>query len=233
VLRRITRRGGQLHRELDERGIDVHLAAFALQRGEFLRAAHRGYRVFGSGDALDDDEFLHLGRIADQDLHHEAVDLRLGQRIRALGLDRVLRRHHEERIGTLCDSPAIVTWRSCMTSSSALCTLAGARLISSASSRLVNTGPERGRELAGLLAVDARSHQVGGHEVRRELDPAEGAADRSRQGFHGKRLGEARHAFDQQVPLRQHRHHDALQEMVLADDDFLDLVEDFLHCCSG
>src|SRR4051812_16068631 len=35
----------------------------------------------------------------------------------------------------------MVTWRSCMTSRSALCTLAGARLISSASSRLQNTGP--------------------------------------------------------------------------------------------
>jgi hypothetical protein len=35
----------------------------------------------------------------------------------------------------------MVTWRSCITSSSALCTLAGARLISSASSRLANTGP--------------------------------------------------------------------------------------------
>ena len=43
--------------------------------------------------------------------------------------------------GTLCVSPAIVTCRSCITSSSALCTLAGARLISSARSRCVNTGP--------------------------------------------------------------------------------------------
>src|SRR6478735_5492764 len=43
--------------------------------------------------------------------------------------------------GTLWVSPAIVTCRSCITSSSALCTLAGARLISSARSRCVNTGP--------------------------------------------------------------------------------------------
>src|SRR3989344_827012 len=42
--------------------------------------------------------------------------------------------------GTLWVSPAIVTWRSCITSSRALCTLAGARLISSASSRWVKTG---------------------------------------------------------------------------------------------
>ena len=37
-------------------------------------------------------------RIPDDDLQHEAVDLRLGKRVRALGLDRVLRRHHEERL---------------------------------------------------------------------------------------------------------------------------------------
>ena len=36
---------------------------------------------------------------------------------------------------------AIVTWCSCITSSSALCTLAGARLISSASRKLQKTGP--------------------------------------------------------------------------------------------
>ena len=43
--------------------------------------------------------------------------------------------------GTRWVSRPIVTCCSCITSSSALCTLAGARLISSASSRLVNTGP--------------------------------------------------------------------------------------------
>ena len=43
--------------------------------------------------------------------------------------------------GTARVSRPMVTWRSCITSRSALCTLAGARLISSASSRLVCTGP--------------------------------------------------------------------------------------------
>ena len=47
--------------------------------------------------------------------------------------------------GTASDSPSSVTWRSCMTSSSAACVLAGARLISSASKRFVNTGPRRSR----------------------------------------------------------------------------------------
>ena len=33
---------------------------------------------------------------------------------------------------------------------------------------------ERGVELAGLLVVDARADEVGGHEVRRELNATEG-----------------------------------------------------------
>jgi hypothetical protein len=38
--------------------------------------------------------------VVDDDLEQEAVDLRLGQRVGALGLDRVLGRHDEERCGT-------------------------------------------------------------------------------------------------------------------------------------
>ncbi len=43
--------------------------------------------------------------------------------------------------GTGCVVSPIVTWCSCITSSSADCTFAGARLISSASRKFVNTGP--------------------------------------------------------------------------------------------
>ena len=68
-----------------------------------------------------------------------------------------------------------------------------------------------------------------GNEVGRELDPLERAADRARQRLHGERLGEAGHAFDQQVALREDRDQHALEKVVLADDDPLDLVEDALH----
>ena len=43
--------------------------------------------------------------------------------------------------GTGLVVPPIVTWRSCITSSRADCTFAGARLISSASRKLQKTGP--------------------------------------------------------------------------------------------
>jgi hypothetical protein len=74
-------------------------------------------------------------------LEHEAVHLRFGQGIGAFLLDRVLGGHDQERIGQREGFLPMVTWRSCMASSSALCTLAGARLISSARMMLANTGP--------------------------------------------------------------------------------------------
>jgi hypothetical protein len=78
---------------------------------------------------------------------------------------------------------------------------------------LVNTGP----------------NEVGGHEVGRELDALERAADRARERLDGQRLREARDAFDEQVPLREDRDEHALEERVLADDDLLDLVENALR----
>ena len=48
-----------------------------------------------------DVELFFLGRVADHDVEHEPVELRFGQRIGPLLLDRVLGRQHEERVGQL------------------------------------------------------------------------------------------------------------------------------------
>jgi hypothetical protein len=67
----------------------------------------------------------------------------------------------------------MVTCRSCMASSRALWTLAGARLISSARTRLAKIGPRWARELAGLRLEDHRADDVAGQQVGRELDALE------------------------------------------------------------
>src|SRR3990170_4504378 len=69
-------------------------------------------------------------------------------------------------------SPAMVTCRSCITSSSALCTLAG-----------------------------ARSHQVRGNEIGGELDAPERAMHCARERLDGQRLGEPRNPFHEEVAL--------------------------------
>src|SRR5581483_8558111 len=84
-------------------------------------------------------------------------------------------------------------------------------------------------ELAVPLVVDARPDEVGGHEIGRELHPLELARDRLSYGLHRERLREARHALDEEVPAREERDDDPLQEFVLSDDHLLDLEQEALH----
>ena len=51
----------------------------------------------------------------------------------------------------------------------------------------------------------------------------------SASGLDGHGLGEARHALDEDVAADEQRDDEPLQEVVLADDDLLDLVEQALH----
>ena len=55
---------------------------------------------------IHDHPLLVWRRIADDDLHHETVDLRFGQAVRALVLDRVLRRENREELGERMRLPA-------------------------------------------------------------------------------------------------------------------------------
>ena len=127
--------------------------------------------------------------------------------------------------GTGCVSPPIVTWRSCITSSSADCTLAGARLISSASRKLQKHRAELGVERAGVRAVDARADEIGRHEVGRELHAAEGAAEHLRGRLDRQRLGEPGDALEQEVAAGEQADEHALEHRVLTCDDALDLEQ--------
>jgi hypothetical protein len=80
-------------------------------------------------------------RIADADPQQEAVELRLRQRVGALVLDRVLGASTRNGRSSSRVPSSLVTWRSCIASSSAACVFGGARLISSPSRMCVKIGP--------------------------------------------------------------------------------------------
>ncbi len=92
-------------------------------------------------------------RHVERQLHEEAVELRLGQGVRALELDRVHRRGDEERVrqrsGRAVDADLAFLHRL----EECRLRLRGRRFTSSASSTFVNTGP-RGTEGAGRRVVD-------------------------------------------------------------------------------
>ena len=114
--------------------------------------------------------------------------------------------------------PPSDTWRSAITSSSADCTFAGARLISSASTKLANTGPSSTSKRSIEGAVDAGADDVRRQQVGRELDAGERAAERPGERRHHERLAEAGHAFEQAVPAGDERDEHPLEHPVLADD---------------
>ena len=84
---------------------------------------------------------------------------------------------------------------------------------------------ELGAELAVVGLPDAGADEVGGHEVGRELDAVEGAAEHVGERPHGQRLGEPGHALEQHVTAGQQRDEHALEHRVLADDDALALPQ--------
>ncbi len=99
-------------------------------------------------------------------------------------------------------SPSTDTCPSCIASSSAAWVFGGVRLISSASSTFVNTGPGAERELlrtADRTAQRHRAREVGGQHVGRELHAAEHDAERAGGRVGEQRLGDAGNAFEQHV----------------------------------
>ena len=115
-------------------------------------------------------------RIADRDAHREAVELRLGERVRALVLDRVLRRHDHEREAELV--------RDAVDRDLALLHALEQRrlglrrravdLVDEEDVREDRPGPEL--ELVRALVEDVDAGDVGRKQVRRELEPREASS---------------------------------------------------------
>ena len=119
-----------------------------------------------------------------------------------------------------------VTCRSSMHSSSADCVLGLARLISSPRTMLAKIAPGLELEVALLLVEDVHAGDVGGQEVRRELDAPERTVDRAGDRLREHRLADARHVLDQQVALGDQGDEREADLGVLALDDLLDVAFD-------
>src|SRR3954452_15440763 len=157
-------------------------------------------------------------RVAERQARHEAVDLRLGQRVGALELDRVLRREHEERprelVGVDVDRDAAL-----------LHALEQAGLgLRRRAVDLVDEHDVRedraGAELkAGLALVeDVRADDVGRQQVGGALDARELQLHRARERPRERRLADAGQVLEQDVTLRGDAN-ERLVEQLLANLD--------------
>ena len=93
----------------------------------------------------------------------------------------------------------------------------------------MKTGPGPKPEIVDPLVVDRRAGHVGRHQVGRELDAIERAAQHPAEHPHQQRLAQPRHALDQDVALGQERRQDAAHQLSLADEDLVDLAQNTLR----
>ena len=217
----------------DERWIDVDTEDGSLQRLQILQ--RQRLPKLGRLDelAVHDRQLLVVRRIVDQDLEHEAVDLRLGQRIGALRLDRVLRRHDEEGIGHGIARVADRHLALLHHLEQRRLHLRGRAVDLVGEQEVAEDRPELGVEHAFAGPVDACPDEVRRHEVRRELDAGEGASKDAGGRLDRQRLGQARHALDQQVALREETDEDPLEHGVLPGDHPPDLEKRLLEAFLG
>ena len=68
-------------------------------------------------------------------------------------------------------------------------------------------------------AIDARTDEIGWHKVGGELDAVKRAAEDIGDGADRESLGEARDAFDEQVPAGEEGDEHTFEQDLLADDD--------------
>ena len=162
------------------------------------------------------------GRVFDHDVEHEAIELRLGQRIRAFLLDRVLRREHEERalqvVADAGDGDLVFLHRFEQRRLGL-----GRRPVDLVGED--DVGEDRAADeaddaLAGraILLDDLGAEDVGRHEVGRELDAVEPEVHRLGQRLDEQRLGEPGHAPQQDVAAGEKCNQDFADDALLADD---------------
>src|ERR1700736_1477992 len=81
-----------------DRRVDVDLGDRLLHLLELLEGDHPAKLDLRPGDPLDDDDLFLEGRVVDQHLEHEAVELGLRERVGAVRLDRVLGRQNDKGV---------------------------------------------------------------------------------------------------------------------------------------
>jgi hypothetical protein len=234
VLQAVLRRIARSQHEVDDVPLDLGIHV------DHLGRVARPHDLGGRHDRLHigdlarrhpphDLQLLGVRRVVDRELQHEAVDLRLRERIRAFLLDRVLRGEHQEgiveRIGMLADGDRVL-----------LHGLEQRRLhLGRRAVDLIGQDDVRedraalGLELLILGIVDERADQVRGQEVRGELDAPERRVDRPGERAHGERLGEAGHALHEHVAVGEQADEQALDHRLLTHDDVADLDQEPLH----
>ena len=233
----IRHRGGsvrlRMRREHEAHGVVLHMRGDRNLPDELLKLHQRRaiehlahVRLHAFGGARDDFGQLGGGGVADEQLEEETVELRFGQRIGAFLVDGILRGEHEERLGQFAN---LATRRDALFlhgfEHGGLCLRRGA--VDFVGQH--DVGEDRSAlELERAPAIGrfhhhVRAENVGGHQVRRELDAVEGKLQHLAERADEQCLAQPRHAFQQHMAAGEDRGQRAFDNGVGSDHDLADL----------
>ena len=206
----------------------MHVAGAGLRGEELVRAHHLAEAVERMMHALrveDVDLLLRLG-VPELEPDEEPVELGLGQREGAFVLDRVLRRHDEERVGELVGRAVDGDLPLLHRLEERRLRLRGRAVDLIGEDDLAHHRAGSELEVVPLLVEDRDAGDVRGQQVGGELDAAEAAAERAGEGLREDRLACARDVLDEDVTTTEERHDREFDLVVLAEDDSLDVLDD-------
>jgi hypothetical protein len=230
------RRGDEIDDVVADGRRDMNLLERALQLEQPVAIRHRAelLLVHSTLDTLLEHRPLVVAPgIADAQSQEEAIELGLRQRIRALVLDRILCRDHEERtlelIRVALDGHLPLLHR---LEQRSLC-LRRRAVDLVAEQQVGEDRPRTEFEVAGALVEDGRAGHIGRHQIRGELDARERHVERLRERTRDQCLRQSREVLDQHVTVGQEAEQHELERLALADDGALDLVEHALGLRPG
>ena len=161
--------------------------------------------------------FVRAG-IAHLDLEQKTVELRFGQRISAFKVDGILRGENSEPSGQR-PRDAVAGHLALFHAFQQRGLGAGWHAVDFVDQQQV--GEDRAGvkgECIRARSEDGGAQNVGGHQVGRSLHALEAEPQQPAHRFHDQRLGDAGHAFEQRMPLREHGHQNFADHLVLPCD---------------
>src|SRR5258705_3710467 len=206
-----------------------HVLEGLLHREDFFARDDRAYPdlvLAPLAAALEDLPLLVRARISDRYANQKAVELRIGERIRALELDRVLRRDDQERRLEPEGLPFHRHLRLLHRLQQRGLGLGG-RPVDLVGQQEVGEDGTRTKLEASLALIEQEAPgDVRGKEIGRALKALERQAERLGEEPRDQRLGEARIVLDQDVAARENPGEDALEHVALADDHARERAQD-------